>query len=129
MDTNPEALLVTQARLSSASLTLNCPCTLDETPLYGSCDIGSGAVFLSGFPAQHPSFPPCQDALESLERWSVGRLCPDGSLRVMQAFQRSWKQPELIPMCVVPSGEGPLAVSTVDAAGKRRVYLWVEDEA
>lgn len=129
MDTNPEALLVTQSRLSGASLALTCPCTMDDTPLYGTCDTNSGAVLLSGFPAQHPSFPPCQDALEPLERWSVGRLCPDGTLRVLQVFQRSCKQPELIPMCVVPSGEGPLAVSTVDAAGKRRVYQWFEDEA
>ena len=42
----------------------------------------------------------------------------------MQRFRRSRKQPELPWFCVLPEGCGDIAVSTVDAAGRKRVYRW-----
>lgn len=126
MDTNAEALLVTQSRLRPDNLTLECPCVMDDTPLLGTCQQETGAVLLSGLMATHPAFPPYADALEPLESWRCGHLMEDGSMRVEQAFQRTSKQPELMPMCVLSPKDAPLLVSTVDAAGRRRVYAWEE---
>ena len=69
------------------------------------------------------SFPKTEQQLDTLESWSVGKITPEG-LQVMQRFRRSRKQPELPWFCVLPEGCGDIAVSTVDAAGRKRVYRW-----
>ena len=127
MDTSPEALCVARARLKGDSLSLEAPCAMDDVPLQGSCDPDSGLVMLTGLPVRHPSFPACTEALDPLEAWSCGWLDATGNMRVEQAFQRSTKRPELQPMCIVPGQRQGLLVSTVDAAGARRVYRWEEE--
>lgn len=128
MDVNPEALMITQPRLRTDDLTLECPCVMDDTPLLGMCQRDAGSVMLSGLTASHPAFPLYTDALDPLESWRCGRLLADGSMRVEQTFQRTGKQPELTRMCVLHPGDEPIAVSTVDAAGRRRVYAWEDSD-
>lgn len=127
MDVSPEALCIARARLKSDQMIFLAPCALDDTPLLGSYDAQTGMVMLTGLPAQNAAFPPYTEALEPLERWSCG--CPDGAegMRVLQSFQRTPKQPALPPLCMMPE-RTPLLVSTVDAAGVRRVYRWEEGE-
>lgn len=98
---------------------------MDETPLEGEYNGHGGMMLLTGFHAAHPSFPKTEQQLDTLESWSVGKITPEG-LQVMQRFRRSRKQPELPWFCVLPEGCGEIAVSTVDAAGRKRVYRWKE---
>lgn len=123
VDKNPEAILTTASRLECSDLTIDCPCTMDETPLEGEYNGHGGMLLLTGFHAAHPSFPKTEQQLDTLESWSVGKITPEG-LQVMQRFRRSRKQPELPWFCVLPEGCGDIAVSTVDAAGRKRVYRW-----
>lgn len=126
MDVSPEALLTSMVRLNSDNVSLVCPCSDDPVPLPGEYDPESGLLRLDGFQATHPSFPETQDALDPLERWSCGFLL-DGVLHVQQTYQRTPKHPELEAMTIVTPAEGRLAISTVDAAGRRRVYQWREE--
>ena len=123
VDKSPEAILTTASRLECSDLTIDCPCTMDETPLEGEYNGHGGMLLLTGFHAAHPSFPKTEQQLDTLESWSVGKITPEG-LQVMQRFRRSRKQPELPWFCVLPEGCGDIAVSTVDAAGRKRVYRW-----
>lgn len=123
MDKSPEAILTTASRLDETDLTVDCPCTMDGTPLEGEYNGHGGMLLLTGFHATHPSFPPMEQQLDTLESWSVGTLTQDG-LQVLQHFRRSRKTPELPWFCVLPEGSGQIAVSTVDAAGRKRVYQW-----
>ena len=123
VDKSPEAILTTASRLECSDLTIDCPCTMDETPLEGEYNGHGGMLLLTGFHAAHPSFPKTEQQLDTLESWSVGKITPEG-LQVMQRFRRSRKQPELPWFCVLPEGCGEIAVSTVDAAGRKRVYRW-----
>lgn len=126
MDISPEALLTSQVRLASDDLTLVCPCSNDAVQLEGSCQPDTGMIMLSAFPAAHPSFPVTDAALDPLERWSCGWL--DGDvLQVEQVFQRTPRHPELVAMTLADTSRQPIAVSTVDAAGRRRVYRWIDD--
>ncbi len=125
VDKSPEAILTTASRLECSDLTIDCPCTMDETPLEGEYNGHGGMLLLTGFHAAHPSFPKTEQQLDTLESWSVGKITPEG-LQVMQRFRRSRKQPELPWFCVLPEGCGDIAVSTVDAAGRKRVYRWKE---
>ncbi len=127
MDQSGEALMIALARMQTDSVLLECPCTEDDTPLLGDYDKSTGVVTLSGFPARHEAFPQTPSALDALERWSCGTLCGD-TLLIGQTFQRTAKSPQLQPLCLVPPGTENLAVSTVDAAGRRRVYRWVETD-
>lgn len=85
-------------------------------------------MILSGFPAQNEAFPPAQDALDPLERWSVGLL--DGDT-VIEEFvsQRSFGRPGLDVMAVLREPSPRIAITTVDAAGVYRAYRWKEDQA
>ena len=69
-------------------------------------------------------FPRTEQAMDTLESWSAGRIV-DGAFVVDQTFRRTPRGPELPLFCILPAGEGEPAVSTVDAAGRRRVYRWV----
>ena len=64
--------------------------------------------------------------MDVLESWSAGWL-REGAMVIDQSYGRSVKQPELPLFCILPEGEGVACVSTVDAAGRRRVYRWVEE--
>ncbi|MBE5797722.1 MAG: site-specific DNA-methyltransferase [Clostridiales bacterium] len=126
VDTAPEALLTTASRLECESLTLDCPCTEDETRLEGMYTGEGGMLLLTGFNATHPSFPKTEQAMDTLESWSAGRITPAGFV-VDQTFRRTPKNPELPMFCILPVGEGEPGVATVDAAGRRRVYRWKFD--
>lgn len=125
VDTNPEALAICVNRLADDDLLLDCPCTDNPAELYGSYSPQEGLVMISGLDAKHPAFPVPDTAMDPLESWSLGRLT-DGVLHIEQAFRRSYRQPQLPPMGLLAPGEGDLCISTIDAAGRRRVYRWVE---
>lgn len=126
VDISPEALMITRSRLNTDNMTVICPCEQDETPLEGTFDTMTGLMLLTGFYATHPAFPRVERAMDVLESWSAGRLTPDG-IRVEFSFGRSVKQPELPLFCILPDGRGAACVSTVDAAGRRRTYIWREE--
>ena len=46
---------------------------------------------------------------------------------VNETFRRTPRNPELPLFCLLADGEGEPAVSTVDAAGRRRVFKWVNE--
>ena len=125
MDTSPEALAICMNRLGDTDVTLDCPCSDDPAALTGSYSPAEGLIVLDGLEARHRAFPRCDTALDPLESWSVGTL-RDGVLHVEQSFRRTYRQPQLPPVCIMQPGEGEMAISTVDAAGRRRVYRWVE---
>lgn len=126
VDRSPEAILTSAARLDCHDLLLDCTCTLDDTPLEGEYGGHGGMLLLTGFPARHPAFPKVDSQLEALESWTAGRLTERG-LVVEQGFRRSARMPELPWFCVLPEDPRPTAVATVDAAGRRRVYRYIED--
>ena len=126
VDVFPEAILTTAHRLSSPDQTLICPCTMDGTRLEGIFTGEGGMLLITGFSATHPAFPKTERALDALESWSAGRIVGD-TLIVHERFCRTPRTPELPVFCLIPSGEGDIAVSTVDAAGRRRVFRWVSE--
>ena len=126
VDSSPEAILTTASRLDSRSQVLDCPCSLDDTHLEGMYMGEGGMLLLTGFTAAHPSFPKTEQALDTLESWAAGHIV-DGAFVVSESFRRSTRSPELPVFCLLPAGDGEAAVSTVDAAGRRRVFKWVND--
>ncbi|MGN0970621.1 MAG: hypothetical protein ACI4OY_01615, partial [Aristaeellaceae bacterium] len=80
-------------------------------------------LLLTDFGAQHPQFPVTEQTFDRLESWAAGYWTEEGMV-ALQHFQRTVRQPELPLMCFLPELPGDLAVSTVDAAGRRRVYRW-----
>ena len=126
VDVSPEALMVARSRLNTENLTVICPCEQDETLLEGTFDTMTGLMLLTGFHATHPAFPRVERAMDVLESWSAGRLTPDG-IRIEFSFGRTVKQPELPLFCILPEGRGAACVSTVDAAGRRRTYIWRDE--
>lgn len=126
VDSMPEAILTAVHRLESGDMILDCPCTMDDACLEGMYTGDGGMLLLTGFSAGHPAFPKAAQPMDALESWSAGRITPEG-FRVDQTFRRSHRSPELPMFCILPAGEGEPGVSTVDAAGRRRVYRWVFD--
>lgn len=126
VDSCPEAILTTASRLDSRSQVIDCPCTLDDTRLEGMYMGEGGMLLLTGFTATHPSFPKTEQALDALESWSAGHIVGD-TFVVHEGYRRSPRAPELPVFCLLPAGEGEPAVSTVDAAGRRRVFKWVNE--
>ena len=126
VDISPEALMVARSRLNPADLTVSCPCTREEAQLEGNYDPMTGFLLLTGFDATHPAFPRTERAMDVLESWSAGRLTPDG-IRLEAFFGRSVNQPDLPMFCILPEGRGDACVSTVDAAGRRRTYVWRDE--
>ena len=126
VDNSPEAILTTASRLDSRSQVIDCPCTLDDTRLEGMYMGEGGMLLLTGFTATHPSFPKTEQALDALESWSAGHIVGD-TFVVHEGYRRSTRAPELPVFCLLPAGEGEPAVSTVDAAGRRRVFKWVNE--
>ena len=82
-------------------------------------------LLLTGFTAVHPCFPKTPQQLDTLESWAVGDLTEEG-IRILQHFRRSRKTPELPWLTVAPDNLHQLAVVTVDAACRKRVYQWKE---
>ena len=126
VDVCPEAILTTASRLDSRDQTIDCPCTLDDTRLEGMYTGPGGMMLLTGFTATHPSFPKTEQAMDALESWAAGYIV-DGTFVVSESFRRTPRTPELPVFCLLPAGEGEPAVSTVDAAGRRRVFKWVNE--
>ncbi len=124
VDASPEAILTTAARLESNDLTIDCPVTEDETRLEGMYTGAGGMMLLTGFDAAHPSFPKTEQAMDTLESWSAGHIVGD-TFVVEQTFRRTPKSPELPMFCLLSAGDGMPGISTVDAAGRRRVYRWI----
>ena len=85
-----------------------------------------GMLLLTGFTAAHPSFPKSEQAMDALESWAAGHIVGD-TFVVSESFRRTPRSPELPLFCLLPAAEGEAAVSTVDAAGRRRVFRWVND--
>lgn len=125
VDASAEAILTAASRLNCPDLTLDCPCTMDETVLEGSYVADGNLVLLTGFNPTHPSFPKAEQMMDTLESWSAGWLTEQG-LMVNQHFGRTPRSAELPLFCLMQPGRGIPAVSTVDAAGRKRVYHWVE---
>ena len=125
VDTSPEAILTTASRLDCSDLLVDCLCTQDEVRLEGMYTGEGGMLLLTGFDATHPAFPKVEQAMDTLESWSAGHITPQGFV-VEQSFRRSTRRPELPLFCLLGAGDGDAAVSTVDAAGRRRVFRWVE---
>lgn len=126
VDVCAEAILTTASRLDSQDQTLDCPCTMDDVRLEGIYTGEGGMLLLTGFNAVHPSFPKTEQAMDTLESWAAGHLAGD-TFVVGESFRRTPRTPELPMFCLMPPGEGAAAVSTVDAAGRRRVFKWVND--
>ena len=126
MDTSAEAILTTASRLDSHNQTLDCPCTLDDARLEGMYTGAGGMMLLTGFTAAHPSFPRTEQAMDALESWAAGHIV-DGAFVVSESFRRTPRNPELPLFCLLAEHEGEPAVSTVDAAGRRRVFKWVNE--
>ncbi|MBR3763344.1 MAG: site-specific DNA-methyltransferase [Clostridia bacterium] len=124
VDSAPEAILTTASRIECGDLTLDCPCTADDTRLEGVYTGEGGMMLLTGFDAKHPSFPRIEQAMDTLESWSAGRIVGDAFV-ADQTFRRTPRSPELPLFCILPACDGEPAVSTVDAAGRKRVYRWV----
>jgi len=83
-------------------------------------------LLLTGFTAAHPSFPRTEQAMDALESWAAGHIV-DGEFVVSESFRRTPRSPELPLFCLLPAGKGAPAVSTVDAAGRKRVFKWVNE--
>ena len=85
-----------------------------------------GMILLTGFTASHPAFPKTEQAMDALESWASGHIVGDAFV-VSESFRRTPRNPELPLFSLLPAGEGEPAVSTVDAAGRRRVFKWVNE--
>ena len=119
--------MTTLNRMKNPDLTLLTEATDEPAALGGSWSAKSAVLFLDGFEASHPAFPELIDPLDALESWGCGRI-RDGRLYVEQCFHRSKRQPVLPRMCMLEISDLPMAVTTVDAAGRRRVFRWVDEE-
>ncbi len=126
VDSSPEAILTTASSLKMQNQTLDCPCTLDDARLEGMYTGEGGMLLLTGFTARHPSFPRTEQAMDALESWAAGHIVGD-TFVVSELFRRTPRNPELPLFCLLPAGDGEPAVSTVDAAGRRRVFKWVNE--
>lgn len=124
MDMSPEAVLISRSRVKLQNVTVDAPCDGTAT-LEASYTPGEGALLLTDFRANHKAFPKTERAFDALECWSAGYL-EDGRMVTLQHFHRSPKHPELPLMCVLPENLPNLAVQTVDAAGRKSVFVWKE---
>lgn len=123
VDKSAEALLVARSRLKQESVTLLCAASEDAAPIEASLE--NGVLILTDFHAKHKAFPATEQTFDRLESWAVGYWTRQGMV-ALQHFQRTTKNPDLPLMAFLPELPGPLAISTVDAAGRRRVYKWTE---
>lgn len=121
VDKSPEALLVARSRLKQENVTLLCPASDNAAAIEASLD--NGVLILTDFHARHKAFPATEQTFDRLESWAVGYWTENGMV-ALQHFQRTVKNPDLPLMAFLPELPGPLAVSTVDAAGRRWVYRW-----
>ena len=99
---------------------------MDDARLEGIYTGEGGMLLLTGFSATHPAFPRTEQAMDALESWASGHIVGDAFV-VSESFRRTPRTPELPLFCLLPASEGEAAVSTVDAAGRRRVFKWVTE--
>ncbi len=128
LDISPEAISVCQHRLPPENLTVEAPCAADPAELHGTCDPKGGVLTLAGFDAAHKAFPKEFEPLSNLEGFCVGSLTEDGALRVSLSQRRSFRSPQLPLIATFPPMDTPLVLLTIDAASRRRGYVW-KDEA
>ena len=121
VDKSSEALLVARSRLKQENITLLCPPSDNTAAIEASLE--NGVLLLTDFHARHKTFPATEQTFDRLESWAVG-YWTEGGMVALQHFQRTVKNPDLPLMAFLPDMPGPLAISTVDAAGRRRVYKW-----
>lgn len=121
VDKSPEALLIARSRLRQEDVTLICPATGNAARIEATLE--NDVLILTDFHARHKAFPVTEQTFDRLESWAAGYWTPEGMV-ALQHFQRTPKHPDLPLMCFLPELSGPLAISTVDAAGMRRVYRW-----
>ena len=121
VDKSSEALLVARSRLKQENVTLLCPCTDNAASIEASLE--NGVLLLTDFGARHKVFPATEQTFDRLESWAAG-YWTEGGMVALQHYQRTVKNPDLPLMAFLPEMPGPLAISTVDAAGRRRVYKW-----
>lgn len=121
VDKSPEALLVARSRLRQENVTLLCPCSDNAAPIEATWE--DGVLLLTDFHVKHRAFPAAEQTFDRLESWAAGYWTEAGMV-ALQHFQRSPKQPDLPLMAFLPELPGPLMISTVDAAGRRRLYRW-----
>ena len=124
LDMSPEAVLISRNRLKLQNVAVDAPC---DTPaaLEATYTPGEGTLLLTDFRARHKAFPKTERAFDALECWSAGYL-EGGRMVTLQHFHRSPKHPELPLMCILPENLPNLAVQTVDAAGRKSVFVWKE---
>jgi len=122
MDMSPEAVLIARSRLSLRDVTVEAPCAA-PAQLEATYSPEDGVLLLTDFRAAHEAFPKTERAFDALECWAAGYI-EDDRLVTLQHFHRSPKHPELPLMCVLPENLPNLAVQTVDAAGRKRVFIW-----
>lgn len=127
MDQNPEALLIARSRLTLQNISITAPCC-GNAALSASYTPETGALLLTDFTARHEAFPPMESPFDALESWSAGYIQGD-TMVTLRHFHRSHKHPELPLMCLLPENLPNLAVTTVDAAGRKNVFRWVDEEA
>ena len=123
VDKSAEALLVARSRLKQENVTLLCPPVDQAAAVEATWE--DGVLLLTDFRARHKAFPEAEQIFDRMESWAAGYMTENGMV-ALQHFQRSAKNPDLPLMSFLPELPGPLAVSTVDAAGRRRVYQWKE---
>ena len=121
VDKSSEALLVARSRLKQENITLLCPATDNAASIEATLE--NGVLILTDFHARHKAFPATEQTFDRLESWAAGYWTEQGMV-ALQHFQRTVKNPDLPLMCFLPELPGPLVISTVDAAGRRRVYQW-----
>ena len=127
VDQSPQMLQLTRHRLKAGHTLLVSPACAEKGSLTGSYDPASGELCLESYRGASPALGQGLPGIEALESWDAGYLV-DGMLRSRHTFRRSHTYPVLEHRVQLPFREGaPVAVSTVDAAGDRRVWVWEED--
>ena len=126
VDTNPQMLQLARHRLKAGHTLLVAPPCAEPGALEGSYDPASGELRLDAYRGGG-ALPAGLPGIEALESWDAGYIA-DGALQCRHTFRRSHTYPALEHRVQLPfRADAPVAVSTVDAAGDRRVWVWQED--
>ena len=123
VDKSPEAILTTASRLECSDLTIDCPCTMDETPLEGGVQRPRRHAAFDGLPRRAPILPEDRAAAGhagKLERGQnhAGGAASDAALP---------PKPETAGTAVVLRPAGRVrGHRRIDGGrgGRKRVYRW-----
>ena len=119
MDLNPEAIVVSLARLKPENLTVICPVRTDGARLLTEED--ADRFRLEGIALEEPLLPEKGTPSDNLEAWETGRV-EKGVFYAARTYQRSFRYPELVQSLEKTKGV-PEAIMTTDAAGIRRCFV------